>query len=323
MAAKKKSKTPAVRYLRYNLTNSVTPGTETSHFIDLAKDLSAINRRMYRQGRSYHVKRISIVSSNTGQQAGPTEGTAYSLHAGRITLSTLPESWVTQQAWKRGFDAWTKMQREAMKTAGNDFRGTWNDFKVYMSLDHKSGSAAVPYDNGGNALQYGDWVYSKYLSPDGTTSADEFTIHMLGAHDGTPGSGNMFSVGLVKSYSESRATVQNDSPDSNNIDLNDPIMNLFDHGTVVDEVIQDVRDDGDRSPYQPDNYPGGSANQPKPLVVQQTTLGTDGRATVGGFAAMCGLIEVEVTSPIAGDIYSVLVELAPGSYRGIGADVIA
>jgi hypothetical protein len=37
---------------------------------------------------------------------------------------------------------------------------------------------------------------------------------------------------------------------------------------------------------------------------------------------MRGLIEIESTSPIANDVYSVLVELAPGKYRGIKADVI-
>jgi hypothetical protein len=38
---------------------------------------------------------------------------------------------------------------------------------------------------------------------------------------------------------------------------------------------------------------------------------------------MCGLIEIESTSPIADDTYSVLVELAPGKYRGIAAEMIA
>jgi hypothetical protein len=37
---------------------------------------------------------------------------------------------------------------------------------------------------------------------------------------------------------------------------------------------------------------------------------------------MCGLIEIEAKSPIANDVYSVLVELAPGNYRGVAADVI-
>jgi len=68
MAARKstaKKTTPAVRYLRYELTNSGTPDTETSHFIDLARDLSRCNRRLYRAGRDYHVKKVTVVSSNT------------------------------------------------------------------------------------------------------------------------------------------------------------------------------------------------------------------------------------------------------------------
>jgi len=70
------------------------------------------------------------------------------------------------------------------------------------------------------------------------------------------------------------------------------------------------------------SYPGDDSNGPKPSVVQQTTLGADGRSTVGGFNAICGLLEFETTSPIPNDVYSVLVELAPGSYRGIAAEVI-
>jgi hypothetical protein len=60
---------------------------------------------------------------------------------------------------------------------------------------------------------------------------------------------------------------------------------------------------------------------PKPIVVQDTTV-VDGRATVGGFVARCGLLEIEAKSPVASDVYSVLVELAPGKYRGVGAEVI-
>jgi hypothetical protein len=97
---------------------------------------------------------------------------------------------------------------------------------------------------------------------------------------------------------------------------------LFDDGTQVDEIIAKMQTDGEDPPYDIDEYPGDDGNMPKPLVVQQTTLGVDGRASVGGFSAMCGLIELEATSPIASDVYSVLVELAPGSYRGLAAEVI-
>jgi len=304
--------TPAVRYLRYELTNSGTPGTETSHFIDLAKDLSAVNRRLMRQGRRYHIKRITVVSKNT-QNFG-----------NRVSFSTAPESWVTQMAWKRGAEVWKEMNKRAMvNVAGSDISGTWADYKVYLSLDHRSGTVLSPLDNGANFVSAGEWVYSVYQSPDGTTSADAFDAHLLGNHSGSPppiGTGRN-SVGLVKSYGESRATVNFGDPSVPGTISDDPLVNVFDYGTEIDEVLNRLESDNDTPPYDQVNYPGDDGNMPKPLVVQDTTL-VDGKSTVGGFTAMCGLIEIESTATEANDIFSVLVELAPGNYRGIKADVI-
>lgn len=324
-----KSKTPAVRYLRYNIVNSETPGTETSHYIDLARDLSAINRRLYQQGRNYHVKRVSIVSSNTIGGVGwidynglPGGATLYQQNAGRISFSTIPNSWTAIGAWKRGEQAWKKMQAKALAATGLDVRPTWNDYKVYLSYDMVAGTKPVPLDNGGDAVSLGQWAYSTYQSPDGTTGADSMVAHMLGAHNGTPGSGNMGSIGLIQSFGDARATVNNNSPTTQTDADDDPIANLFDDGTVVDEVIANMRTKGEDAPYDITNYPGDGNNHPKPLVVQETTLGSDGRATVGGFEAMCGLIEVECSSPIGGDTYSVLVELREGSFKGIAAEAL-
>jgi len=311
--ASKKSATPAMRYLRYELTNSSNTNTETSHYIDLARDLSAINRRLYRQGRAYHVKRISIVSKNTNQLAPGQQ-------AGRITFSCAHDTWVTRNSWKRGFETWNKMNKLAMDHLGDGAKPTFHDFKVYLTDDHRTGTKLTPKDNGGNNLELGEWEYVEYESPDGTTSADGFTAHLLGDHNGSAGS--RVSVGLVKSYSTTRATVQNTTPDLPSGASDDPLLNVFDDGTVLDEITNNLEILNDQSPYHPDNYPGGGSNMRKPSVVQQTTLGTDGRSTVGGFTAICGLVEIEATSPIADDVYSVLVELAPGSYRGISAEVI-
>jgi len=320
-SAKKAKSVPAVRYLRYELTNSANVGTETSHFIDLSKDLSAINRRLMRQGRMYHVKRITVVSSNSGQSQGPSPADQPATHAGRISFSTAPESWITQMAWKRGLNSFTKMQSHALENAASDLRGTYNDFKVYLSDDHRTGTKLTPKDNGGNDLSGGDWSYTDMITPDGTTGADEFVVSLLGEHVGSAGSRTL--VSLVKSYQQSRATVSaNPSPETFNVDDDDPLMNLFDDGTQVDEIIAKMLTDGEDPPYDMNDYPGTANNMPKPIVVQDTTLGVDGKATVGGFSAMCGLIEIESKSPIASDIYSVLVELAPGKYRGIKADVI-
>lgn len=316
MASKK---TNAVRHLRYELTNSGTPGNETSHFIDLAKDLSAINRRLMRQGRCYHVKRISIVSSNTIAGYGGAPDSP-KVNAGRVTFSVAPTSWTATNAWKRGFEAWRKMQRQVLNATGSDVTPTWNDFKVYLSNDMRTGTTLVPLDNGGNSLSINDWSYSFYQSPDGTTGADDMSIMLLGDHVGN--AGTRTAVSLIKSYGDSRATVNVDSPTVPSDLDDDPIANLFDHGTVIDEIAADMRAKGEDAPYNIGVYVGEGSNMPKPIVVQQTTLGADGRATVGGFEALCGLVEIETTSSVASDVYSVLVELAPGNYRGIAASVI-
>lgn len=308
-----KSTTPAVRHLRYDLVNSESPGTETSHFIDLAKDLSSLNRRLYRQGRSYHVKRISVVSTNTIAAAAPPQ------NAGRISVSAAANSWVTRGAWGRGLKTFNLMNKEATHNLTNDVSGKWSDFKVYLSNDHYTNGNAQPIDNGGNSPTGGEWTYSNYISPDGTTSSDTFRINLLGDTSGAAGS--VIYVGLVQSFGDTRATVDSDQPNVPGDASDDPLLNVFDYGTTIDEVITKLEDNNDNPPYDIDDYCGGDTNMPKPLVMSETSI-PDGRGVMSGFEAVCGLLEVEITSPIASDVYSVLVELSPGKYRGIKADVI-
>lgn len=315
MAAKKSSKKlePATRYLRYELTNSGSAGTETSHFIDLARDLSRVNRRLYRQGRDYHVKRITVISSNTPNAGDP------GAQNNRLSFSTIGAGWVSQMSWKRGFKVWQQMNKVATENLSGDIAGTWSDFKVFMSNDMRGGSVLQPKDNGGNNYNAGEWIYSEMVSPDGTTGDDPFQLHMLGNHSGSAGAWN--SVSLIKSYGESRSTVQVTDPSVPSVAKDDPLVNVFDYGTTVDEVVGNLQDYNDAPPYSVTNYPGDEANAPKPIVVQDTCI-VDGRATVGGFTARCGLIEIESKSPLASDVYSILVELSSGSYRGVKADVI-
>jgi len=296
---------PANRYLRYHLTTSGTPGTETSHFIDLARDLGRSNRRLYRQGRDYHIKKVTIISSDT-----PNGGN-------RVSLSTMGGGWVSQMAWKRGFQTWTKMNKEAQTQTAGQIAGTWADFKVYLSNTMRSGDILDPIDNGSVAYLSGDWDYSELISPENTTTGDAFYLHMLGAHSG--GSGSRISVGLIKSYGESRATVQSDDPNVPSEASDDPLVNVFNYGETVQFVLDDLEGQNDSPPYDIASYPGDDLNASKPIVVQDTTI-VDGRSSLGSFTARCGLIEVEVKSPLPNDVYSLLFELAPGKYRGIKAE---
>lgn len=320
-----KMKTPAVRHLRYEISNSSTAGTETSHYIDLARDLAAINRRAMDQGMLYHVSKITVVSRNTlgGYQTigNPATGIPSfddSRNAGFVSVSVAPTSWSVINACKKARENYEEMLKDGTKAV--EFKkGRWNSFKVRgLHSGAQSPTYLVPQDNGGNSLQLGEWVYSTFQSPDGTTGADAWKCHILGDHIGSAGA--YTSVGLVESYGNTRATVSAQPRAVASGDTDDPMANLFDDGTTTDERFLEATQNGDLPPYDLDEYAGGAGNMPRPVVVQHGTLGTDGRCTLGGFAAVHGLIELETTSPIDSDVYSVLVEVKAGSYKGIAAE---
>jgi len=312
--------TPAVRYLRYRLTNG-DAGVETSHYIDLARDLSRVNRRLYRQGREYHVKRITVVSTNTiaGFTGQPAPTPNEQQDAGFFSVSTVPSSWVANSAWKRGFQAWSNMNKDAMRKT-NDIAGTWADFKVYMTNDMRTGSVLEPVDNGNALYLPGEWGYSAYVAPTAAAGViDEYTAHIMGGHSGAPGAYN--SIGLIQSFGDARATVGTFDPSVPSTVDDDPLVNLFDYGDTQNQLITNLDQFNDNPPYDHFEYPGDDTNASKPIVVGQVAI-ANGSASIGSFSALAGLLELESFSPIGGDVYSVLVELAVGKYRGIKAGAI-
>lgn len=311
--AKKKSHTPSVRHLRYQLTANVA---ESSHFIDLARDLSLVNRRLYRQGKHYFVKKITVTSRNTAD--------------GLVSVGAAPTSWMIGAAWKKAFRLWNQMREGHGGAPGSGLPtgvspAKWADFKVYLSTDHRAATMPLPLDNGNNAVvaTNADWDYSRFISPDGTAGADEFTAHLLGPNDGSVGAFN--SVGIVQGYEESRRTVQQDET-SSEINTDSWMVNLFDDGTTLDEIADDLKTDGDYPPYQFNQYSGAATNMPKPIVQQmkslvQSTAGNQNAPsiTLGGVQAPCGLLEIEVQSGADGDTFDVLIEVAEGAYKGVKA----
>ena len=79
--------------------------------------------------------------------------------------------------------------------------------------------------------------------------------------------------------------------------------------------------DNDQAPYNIFTYPGGAGNGPQPMVGGDAEMG-DGRGMMAGFEAMLGRVEFEIKSPLPNDTYAVVVEVAPGPYRGVEADVM-
>ena len=113
---------PAVKTMLFNITTS---GPQT---IDLSQCASLANRRFYRQGLNWAVAGFTFITS--GSQAGT------------IGVAKIPDTWVSSNAWEKGFRTWNKLNDEALDEA-ESIKPKFTDFKVFMdAIHHDAGSPA-------------------------------------------------------------------------------------------------------------------------------------------------------------------------------------
>lgn len=302
LPAKKYSKTsPTVTRLSFESTGS---GTK---YIDIARALSIINRKFYRQGVYYYVNSVELYNNSDGV----------------VDIHTLPDTWVTKNAWNRGFGIFQNMNALA-----DTPRPKYHDFKVRMSTGHAAdGSNTLDPDlygiNGSNTSHPPDeWVYSEIttMHSDGGLP-DEFTLTMLGGHSGSQG--NRASVGLIKSYAETRAQpISSGEPNVPVAASTDPLANLFDASgdNAMENIIENLNENNDLTPYDASGYLGRSDSHMQ-QVARLTTTPTIGRvAKASGFCAPMGLLCVDAQNLAGDDNWRVVINLAAGTYHGVYAE---
>ena len=144
-AKKYKKGQPCITRLSFEFTGS---GTQ---FIDIAKALSAVNRRLYRQGCYYYVNSIEY----------------YDNADSFVDVHTLPDNWVTRAAYRRAKGIFDEMNDRAMQNSGT-LLPKYHDFKVYMTALHRTNGDVDPvlYDVNQvpGALSADDWVHSKMVN---------------------------------------------------------------------------------------------------------------------------------------------------------------
>ncbi len=252
LPAKKYKKTsPTQTRLSFELS-----GDSGQDYIDIAKALSIINRKFYRQGVYYYVNSIEV----------------YNNEQGVVDLYTLPDNWVTKNSWNRGFAVFQKMNALTNSPLTNGIRPKYHDFKVHMTSTMQSAGSANPslHNVAGAGTEHtaDDWVYSTMVSADSdgdidpqnpqqlNQEADDFEVHMIGTHTGS--SDNWTSVGLIKSYAESRARPHLTAPVTDTNLATDPLLNIFDFSSEeqMNDIITNLEADNDAPPYDLDNYVG-------------------------------------------------------------------
>lgn len=300
LPAKKYKKTsPTVLRLSFEGTGN------TTRYIDIARALSIINRKFYRQGVYYYVNSVEL----------------YNNEDAFVDLHTVPDNWVTKNAWNRGFKIFQEMNAQV-----DTPRPKYHDFKVRMStLQAEDGSNTMdPELFGINSnfvsLAPDEWVYSKFTTmvSDGG-DADEFTAHMLGGHSGSEHTRT--SIGLIKSYADSRAQPDaHGTPQLTSYVDDDPLANLFDASgdLAIRDIIDNLDEDNDLTPYDASAYIGFSSSHMQ-HVARLATSATTGRvAKASGFCAPFGLICVDPQE--TSTAYRIVINLAAGTYHGVYAE---
>jgi len=307
LPAKKYKKTsPTITRMSFEMDGGST------QFIDVGLALSALNRKFYRAGVYYYVNSVEIYNNETGV----------------VDLHTLPDNWVTKNAWNRGFQLFQKMNSMVDEPLSSIGRPKYHDFKVFMSDLHRSTGSATPSLHGingvytGNGLTPDDWDYSQFVSADDDqdpiANADEFYVHMLGTHTGT--ADNWTSVGLIKSYAETRQLPQFSEPSLDTAASADPLINIFDFSSEeqMNDIIENLDNDNDQPPYDLDLYIGENANHMQHVARVGTEVGVGRVGRASGFCAPFGLICVDPSG--VSTAFRVVINLAQGTYHGVYAE---
>lgn len=313
-----RKRTPAkIQKAQRTLTFNVPDGKS---YIDLAQALSMVNRKLYRQGMVYGVESIEF-----GYIGNPA-----TVDIVRVQAAVAGDTWSVHNAHVKGEALWNEMNQLVLED-NPSVAGTWADYKVYLDNNHVAAGANLqPVTQAGGYLQ-GEWAYSVYVMPQHNVNpatgapdpADETFGHLVGPNVGVAGA--FTSVGLVKAYQESRATVQPEDP-SVPAGMSESFFNLLtDSGSQEPELADVIEGENDRPPYDQSQYPGGAFNAITPVIadVGYASVGAP-LAVMSSFVAQCGLIEitneaVKGGAPAAGVELKCLVTLMPGKYKGVAA----
>lgn len=294
------------RFLLFNMTHT---GSEDFHYVDIAREVSKINRRLYRQGRMYHIANVSVHDS---------DGDAF------VRICTLPNTWMTRTAWNKGFKAWRKQRSLALGDIDGSVTGRWSDFKVWFNDDHRTDTdKLLPVDVEDDLATTGEWIMaSLYTDANNNGVLDEFDLHMMGADNGSHTEGTMQSAGLINAFSDVKL-IPSQSPVPN-ASINSGLY-AYVAGvgyTSADEILDDIEDENDYPPYPTTAVSGADGNQEDGWVVRECHIASEYSpiAMLGGFAAPLGLLQIETRSAVNGNVIGLLIELAPGPYKGILAE---
>lgn len=307
------------RFLYFDLSH--TGNGEDFHYIDLAKHLSSMNRRLYRQGMCYHIANISIHDS---------QGNA------SVKFATAPNTWTTYAAWKYVFENWKAQRADILEDSAMS-SPRWSDFKVYLNKDMVND---VDWPNPKNVeqqnIQGGQWDYADMSFSSTNTHYDSHAVGLLGGNSigssinpATSGDDPYYNgyISAIKILNDTRRSIPRDekaTADSYGDGRDSWSLISFDiaPANAKLDILNELEDEGLEPPYGwglvgSDENPTAGDDA---LAVREAHIAStqSPMATVGGFPVPCGLMQIE-TKCTGNNTIGILIELVPGDYKGVHA----
>lgn len=322
MARRKSPKGRKIQKATRQLTYLMGGGDQ---YVDIAQSLSIVNRKLFKQGMCYGIESVEFAWSQDPVAANAPDTIT-------LTAMTAGDNWVVHNSHVKGQALWHEMNDLVLKD-NPSVQGKWHDYKVYLDGQHFTSANLIPRDGGLVSYQQGEWIYSTYVMPqhevDPVTGlpldAPEVKAHLIGDDSGVPNPVTTVTIGLVKAYEESRATVFDNNPNVPGGFSTSFFSLLTDSGSQEPELADIIEFANDDPPYTLSNYPGGDTNAVNPIITEF------GVASVGfplgnltPFVAQCGLIKFNVVAsfegnPISAPPLTVRINLMPGPYKGVAA----
>lgn len=263
-------------------------------YIDIAKCMSLVNRKLYRQQGLWHVHGVCTYADVTDpNDALKTVGVPYT-----VAIAGAPRTWVTRNSLVKAFELWKDQQQKAYRSTGAAIKPKWQDFKIWLNQNHYENGDITPTSGHmfGNAESYflGEWEKSKivYVYDDNTGAVvqSEPELHILGPDNGA------LSKGLIEQYSESRPLQQDPDPNLNNA-IDTTIYSLAEEsfGDQLENIVDNLTRDNNSPPYDNVEYPGGATSGYEPILYAFAANATTSKRklTLNGFSSPNGLLEIQ------------------------------
>lgn len=292
----------------YGVPASQTPDHDEVYF-DLAKECSVATLKNLKQMKANGTPYIYTVDAEIHPKTSAGLTVPQNVEGAHpFRFYAAPCTWWLKAACRYGARRRLDMLKQVpgyqkmMHRYNRSLRIYWSDGMrdATFMTDSTSGSGIDPKSMAKQyGITYGEWDYTPYTSPDGTDTSDEFTLHLWGDHEGT--TNNVTGVGLLKSYFEGKQHPRSwadqtiGSESSQPFSSDDPLLNLLDTGTHIDELAADLYDKNDLPPWQ--TTEAGLANVwDKPRVVGVGTTGTaaEGVTVIRNMKVPLGLLNMHL-----------------------------